>query len=126
MVKRGAIVNKQPFMFITLICAMLFISAWSPSSSAAESRVFNLKAKKYTFTAEMIEVNQGDSVTFEILAVDTSHGIGIKEYNLDEFLPEGQKKTVQFVADKKGIFMIACTQICGWGHPWMVATLVVR
>ncbi len=118
--------NRQLFTIIMLIWAMLFISAWAPSPSTAETRVFNLKAKKYTFAPETIEVNQGDVVTFEMLAVDTKHGIGIKEYNLDQVLPKGESITFHFVADKKGRFTIVCTKLCGWGHPWMEATLVVR
>jgi len=92
---------------------------------AAETKTFQITAKKYEFIPAVINVNQGDKVVLQVTATDREHGFGIKELNIDRVLPKGQTVTIEFIANKKGEFTISCTKLCGWGHFGMKAKLIV-
>jgi plastocyanin len=98
----------------------------SPSASpAAESATSETAGgKHFTLAAEMIgktkfwlpstiTVNQGDKVTLtlknEIEGEPNQHGFSIPAYNITELITRGAKpKTVEFTADKTGIFPYIC------------------
>lgn len=118
--------GKKYFKIMITLGAIAVLFSGTVNLSASTSRTFEIKAQKYHFTPAKIEVDQGDRVVLNITAVDTKHGFGIEEYDIDEVLPVDQIITVEFIADKKGTFKIQCTKFCGWGHFGMDATLVVR
>lgn len=92
---------------------------------AAETKTFQITAKKYEFIPGTIKVNLGDKVVLNITATDTNHGFGISALNIDQALPQGKTVTIEFVADKKGEFTIKCTKFCGWRHSFMKGKLIV-
>lgn len=118
--------DKLPYKIIILLCTVFISLGGMSNLFASETMVFKMTAQKYTFKPETIEVNEGDNVTLHITSVDTKHGIGIEEYNVDQVLPKGETITIEFIADKKGKFEIECTKFCGWLHFSMTNTLIVR
>ena len=76
--------------------------------------------------AEKIEVNQGDNVTIYVTnieqTIDESHGLGIDGYNINIQIDPGETKTVEFTADKPGVFALPRTNFCSALHLEMAAT----
>ena len=116
--------DKRFTRLIYLLAAVALL-AGAGTLYAQETRTFQITAKKYDYTPDTITVNQGDKVVLQVTATDRDHGFGIKAYNIDRALPKGQTVTIEFVADKKGEFIIKCTKFCGFGHFGMKAKLIV-
>ena len=91
----------------------------------AETKTFQVTAKKYEFIPGTIKVNLGDKVLLQVTAVDTEHGFGIDALNINQALPKGKTVTIEFVADKNGGYTIRCIKFCGWGHFFMKGKLIV-
>ncbi|WP_078592488.1 Sec-dependent nitrous-oxide reductase [Evansella clarkii] len=79
---------------------------------------------------DVIEVNEGDTVTMHITNTDFDqdivHGLGIMDYDLNFEQMPGQTKTLEFVADKAGVFPIYCTNFCSALHQEMTGYLMVK
>lgn len=74
-----------------------------------------------------ITVNKGDTVRLIVTSKDTTHGLGIDEYNVDTGpIPMGSTKTVEFVATVSGTFTYRCTVWCSAQHPNQQGTLIVQ
>ena len=83
-----------------------------------------------TITPTAIEVNQGDKVTIHLTNIeqttDELHGFGLLEYNINVVVDPGETKTVEFVADKPGVYAYYCTNFCSALHQEMQGYLIVR
>lgn len=104
-----------------------YITAMPPLSGEVKDgvRVINVTAKKYEFSPDPIGVKQGEKIRLKITATDTEHGIGVKEYKIDQDLPVGKEQIVEFTADQAGTFIVKCTVFCGLGHGSMKGRLIV-
>ena len=89
-------------------------------------RVVKVEAFKYGFAPDPIVVGLGEKVRLELESRDVAHGIGIKEYGMDEAIPAGGEATASFTADKAGTFHVHCTVFCGPAHGDMHGTLIVK
>lgn len=82
------------------------------------------------FTPEHVEINQGDQVTWHITnieqAVDAVHGFAMPAYNINLSLEPGETSTVEFEADKDGVFSYYCTEFCSALHLEMTGYLLVK
>jgi cytochrome c oxidase subunit 2 len=85
----------------------------------------SVTAKKYEFSPSVITVKQGQHVKLEVTALDRTHGLAIKDYNIDTDLEKDKPATIEFVADKPGEFTFKCSDFCGLGHGKMKGKLVV-
>ena len=79
---------------------------------------------------EHIEVNKGDNVTIHLTnlerAQDETHGFTVDLYNIHASLEPGKTATVNFVADKEGVFPYYCTEFCSALHLEMMGYLLVK
>jgi len=82
------------------------------------------------FTPEHVEVNEGDIVTWRIVAAETTqdatHGFCIGAYNINLSLEPGEFEEVTFVADKPGTYPFYCTEFCSALHLEMMGYLHVK
>jgi len=115
-------IRSNRFIFLFMVFTLL---TGTGKLYAAETKTFQITAKKYEFSPDTIKVNQGDKVVLLVTATDREHGFGIKELNIDRVLPQGKTVTIEFIANQKGDFTISCTKFCGWGHFGMKAKLIV-
>jgi nitrous-oxide reductase len=87
-------------------------------------------AVRSSFEPTKIEVNQGDKVTIYVTNIeqttDELHGLGINEYNINVVIDPGETKTLEFVADKPGVFPFYCTNFCSALHQEMQGYLLVK
>lgn len=107
---------------------------WDINDAKVESNGGNVTVKgilvRSTITPTKIEVNQGDKVTIHLTNIeqttDELHGFGLLEYNLNVVVDPGETKTIEFVADKPGVFAYYCTNFCSALHQEMQGYLIVK
>ncbi|NIP30893.1 MAG: Sec-dependent nitrous-oxide reductase [Candidatus Dadabacteria bacterium] len=82
------------------------------------------------FNPEHIKVKQGDNVRIHLTSVeqarDATHGFAIDGYNIQLSLEPGESSTVEFVADKPGVYPFYCTEFCSALHLEMAGYLLVE
>ena len=92
--------------------------------------VAKVVAVRSTLEPTKIEVNQGDTVTIHITNIeqttDELHGFGLLEYNINVVIDPGETKTIEFVAEKPGVFAYYCTNFCSALHQEMQGYLIVN
>ena len=91
-----------------------------------EVKEFDIIAKNWEFTPNTIEVNRGDKVKLHIKSIEGTHGFRLSEFGINEKLELNKDVSVEFVADKQGTFMFACSVPCGSGHIGMKGMLIVK
>jgi len=96
------------------------------ANSNGEIKEFNIIANKFEFIPGTITVNEGDEVILHIESIDVEHGIAIPQFGVSQILPVGQNITVEFVADKAGIYTFYCNVYCGLEHRSMTGSLIVQ
>ncbi len=99
-----------------------------PKPVIYESKVreFTITAKDWKFSPNTIIVNQGDKVILKITSADVAHSFLLKDYGIDKKLEPNKTQTIEFIADKFGVFPFRCGVPCGEGHKEMVGTFVVK
>ncbi len=89
-----------------------------------------MAAVRSSFEPNKIEVNQGDRVVIYLTNIeqttDMLHGFGLVDYNLNVVVDPGETKTIEFVADKPGVFAFYCTNFCSALHQEMQGYLLVK
>ncbi len=92
--------------------------------------VVKMTAVRSSFEPNKIEVNQGDHVTIHVTNIeqttDELHGFGLTDYNINIVIDPGETKTIEFVADKPGVFAYYCTNFCSALHQEMQGYLLVK
>jgi nitrous-oxide reductase len=87
-------------------------------------------AVRSSFTPWQIEVNKGDKVTIYLSNIeqttDELHGFGLNEYNINVVVDPGETKTIEFVANKAGVYPFYCTNFCSALHQEMQGYLLVK
>jgi cytochrome c oxidase subunit 2 len=99
--------------------------AASPATAAVQ--VIEVKAEKYHFTPDKIDIPLGTAVQFKITALDNEHGFeieGVKDSCVK--IPKGETKTVDYKAEKAGKVSFKCCHRCGIGHIRMNGAMTVK
>ncbi len=89
-----------------------------------------MTAVRSHFTPEHVEVNEGDLVRWHITnverAYDATHGLAIPGYNTNLSLEPGEAQTLEFVADKPGVYPFYCSEFCSALHLEMMGYFLVK
>lgn len=92
--------------------------------------VVHMTAVRSNFEPNAVEVNQGDHVTIYLTNIEQTtneiHGFGLEEYNIQIEADPGETKTIEFVANKPGVFAYYCTKFCSALHQEMQGYLLVK
>jgi nitrous-oxide reductase len=87
-------------------------------------------AVRSRFVPDKIEAKVGDTVKIHVTNIeqtsDMIHGLGINEHNINVVVDPGETKTIEFVAEKSGVFPFYCTNFCSALHQEMQGYLIVR
>ncbi|NIM02878.1 hypothetical protein GTN66_01830 [bacterium] len=89
-------------------------------------REIKIEARQFAFNPAKILVKKGERVRLISKSLDVTHGLGIEAYNINQKLPPGEEKVIEFTADKSGKFHFHCSVYCGAGHGKMHGTLIVK
>ncbi len=127
----------QPARFILdgfVLCLLPLIAAVgrtpAPVMSAQAQQpkqVIEVKATKYEFAPNKIDVALNATVIFKVTAVDRDHGFeieGVKDSCVK--IPKGETKTIEYQATKAGSIKFKCCDFCGLGHGKMSGTIAVK
>ena len=95
------------------------------SCFAGEEKFFEIKAKRFVYTPNIIKVNKGDWVRIRLISEDVHHGFFIDGYGIKTSAHPGQEGSLKFLADKVGRFSFRCSVTCGALHPYMIGYLYV-
>jgi nitrous-oxide reductase len=89
-----------------------------------------MTAVRSHFFPEHVEVQEGDTVTWRITAIETAqdatHGFCIGGYNVNLSLEPGEYTEFTFVADKAGTYPFYCTEFCSALHLEMMGYLHIK
>ena len=79
------------------------------------------------FLPQTVTVLKGDTVKIVLnnIDMDMDHGFAIDAYGINQVVKAGQTITIEFTADKAGVFTFYCTIPCGPGHSEMTGQLIV-
>ena len=126
---------KKEFLLMSLILiGSLLLTGCSESENTKESatldtqktiKEFEITANNWKFEPSSITVNKGDKVILHVTSTDIQHGIAINEFGISQDLTPGETVNIEFIADKKGEFLIFCNVFCGTGHSEMESTIIV-
>lgn len=78
----------------------------------------------HTTTGEL-RVPRGQVVWMEVTSADVFHNIGIPDFRRKTDAIPGQTTTMWFTANETGTYQAACYELCGSGHSFMTADVVV-
>jgi len=93
--------------------------------AAAPERVVHLTARRFTYSPDTIEVEQGEPVVLELTSLDRDHGFAVPDLGLRIDVEPGKTARVRFVPEKAGTFLFHCDVFCGSGHEEMFGQIVV-
>lgn len=113
-------------LFILLILLGLSSLTFAKDPEAPEEKLFEIKAKNFDYTPNVIQVNKGDLVRIRLISEDVHHGLYLDGYEIQTSALPGQEGNLTFVANKTGRFTFRCSVTCGEFHPYMVGYLVVE
>jgi len=107
---------------------------WDVKDAKAERSgnhlVVHMSAVRSNFAPWKLEVNQGDLITIYLTNIeqttDELHGFGLLEYNINVVVDPGETKTIEFTANKPGVFAYYCTNFCSALHQEMQGYLLVK
>ncbi|MBL7058888.1 cupredoxin domain-containing protein [Candidatus Pacearchaeota archaeon] len=91
-----------------------------------EIKEFDIVANNWDFSPNKIEVNLGDQVILNIESVEGAHGIALYDFEINEFINQGDQITIEFIANKQGTFSFYCNVPCGHGHSSMNGLFIVN
>jgi len=90
----------------------------------------NMLAIRSHFDPEHVRVKKGQKVRWTITSLesarDATHGFCIPSYNLAASVEPGKLVSVEFVADKSGVFPFYCLEFCSALHLEMMGYLFVE
>ena len=105
---------------------LLFILLLSTNCFAQDENFFEIRAKKFSYSPNMLKVNIGDFVRIRLISEDVTHGLFIDGYGQNTSAHPGQDGSLTFMADKRGRYSFRCSVTCGEFHPYMIGYLVVE
>jgi len=120
---------KRTLAYGLLVVLGAFIVAFAPvpaiSHPRPTTRTIRVEASQYSYSPSIVDVNPGDTVTFELVSTDVVHGLYVDGYGMSVQADPGQTKTLTFTANRPGSFRIRCNVTCGAMHPFMIGKLNV-
>ncbi len=115
------------FTLILLMAGILFpVTLRIPANAANDTpRRVEVTAKRFGFEPGEITLKRGELVEFALKSADVTHGIRVRDLNLDIKANKGATAVARFTPDKTGIFVGHCSVFCGKGHGAMTLTINV-
>jgi len=76
-------------------------------------------------TANTLRVPRGAAVNLTVTSEDVFHTFGVPELRVKTDAIPGQETDTWFIADETGTYEARCFELCGAGHSYMTADIVV-
>ena len=118
--------NRRVSLLLFVMVGLVVAFAPLPVSSIPpQERTFEIDARQYAYSPSELHVNQGDTVTIQLVSTDVVHGLYVDGYDVSVEADPGQTATLTFTADKAGSFRFRCNVTCGAMHPFMIGKIKV-
>jgi cytochrome c oxidase subunit 2 len=119
---KSAIILRSVFVGCLAI-GSLTLSGFSPAPDSP--RRIEVSVKKFGYTPAEITLKKGEPVVLVLTTEDVTHGLKVKELNLNTKIEKGKPSELAFTPDKTGDFVGHCSVFCGSGHGSMTLKLHV-
>lgn len=116
--------NRAANVSVKILLLFSLASVLVANADSSPQR-FNVVAKRFSFQPEQITVQDRRPVVLELTSEDVTHGLKIKELNVNVIVRKGQTKEVTFTPDHAGRFVGRCSHFCGMGHGSMTFVINV-
>ena len=114
---------------VALACVLVWsLGIADGAAQAPGPRVIHVAAQRFEFWPSEIRMREGELVEFRVQSDDTLHGFRIVGTNVNILVPKRGKgeAVVAFTAPGAGRYTIECNRLCGAGHNFMRASLIVQ
>ncbi|MDP2950734.1 MAG: cupredoxin domain-containing protein [Chloroflexota bacterium] len=114
-------------VLLVIVGTPVAVFTYQSSLRSQQENEFTLVGHNGQWGPDVIRVTEGETVRLRLTSADVVHGFALKAYGIevDEVYP-GKVKTIEFVADKPGTFLFACTIVCHPGHRHMEGEIIVE
>lgn len=115
----------------TFVLVILFVAATASSGAAlrqaAAPRIIEVTAQRFEFWPSEIRVTEGETIELRVQSDDTIHGFRIVGRGVNLIVPKRGKgeAVIRLPSFPVGRYAIECSRMCGAGHSFMRASLVV-
>jgi cytochrome c oxidase subunit 2 len=118
---------KTELMLLVVFVGIVTTAVFSTRVVRAEGapRRIEVTAKRFTYEPSEITLKKGQPVVLVIHSEDVTHGLRVRELNLNAKIGKGTPAELNFTPDKTGDFVGHCSVFCGSGHGGMTLTLHV-
>ncbi len=117
---------KKLIALHVLVAGITLSTALSaPVVRAQEPKRIEITAKRFSYEPGEITLKKGQPVVLVIKSADVTHGLRVRELNVDVKIPVGVPAEVQLTPQKTGTFVAHCSVFCGPGHGSMALKLHV-
>lgn len=89
-------------------------------------REVSMSAYRFAFDPDEVLVKKGEKVRLVIKSTDVTHGIAIRDLDIDRELPQGEEKVIEFTPQETGTLHFHCSVYCGSGHGRMHGKIIVK
>lgn len=121
---KGRLGNR--LSILRIFGALLVAGCFCASSARSDGpHRIEITAKRYSFQPAEITVKKGETVDLALTSSDVTHGVRVRELNLDLRAAKGKTADVNFTPEKTGTFVGHCSVFCGSGHGKMTLTIHV-
>jgi len=86
------------------------------ANAAAELRVIEIKAKKFTCSPSDITLKKGEPVILRLSTGDRTHGFLLKPFKIDTDITPGKTTDIAVRPTASGQYLVICDHYCGTGH----------
>jgi cytochrome c oxidase subunit II len=119
-------VNFSSFVAAAVVAvAAAVLGAAAPQLPTGTERVVQVKARRFSYTPDVIELELGVPAVIELTSLDRQHGFAVPDLGLRIDVEPGQTARVRVVPEKVGTFPFHCDVFCGSGHEEMAGRIVV-
>jgi cytochrome c oxidase subunit II len=119
---------SKSFLLSILLCVLIAQAPGAVRGAQGPSpRVVEITAQRFEFWPSEIRAMQDEVLEFRIRSDDTMHGFRIIGAGVGVLIPKRGKgeAVASFTASRPGRYTIECSRMCGAGHNFMRATLIV-
>jgi cytochrome c oxidase subunit 2 len=121
-------VAKSFFLPVLLCVLVIHTPGAMRRAQGPAPRVVEIAAQRFEFWPSEIRATQDEVLEFRIRSDDTMHGFRIIGAGVGVLIPKRGKgeAVVSFTPTRPGRYTIECSRMCGAGHNFMRATLIVE
>ncbi len=118
---------KKYFSVLTIAAlGVILFASTGQAVTVSREKMIEVRARKFSYSPNIIDVNKGDTVVLKLISEDVTHGFFLDGYDVEMYVHPGETRTVMIKADKTGRFAFRCSMTCGELHPYMIGYFRVR